>query len=61
LTAILPAGPQWSENTFRVNDVDFSPTGKVMKLDLGTNQKNTFSGNTVKDFKPAEPFKFLGL
>jgi choloylglycine hydrolase len=50
-------------NTFWVNlnDIDFSPAGKVMKLDLGANQKNTFSGNTVKDFKPSAPFKFLGL
>lgn len=50
-------------NTFWVNlnDIDFSPSGKVMKLDLGANQKNTFSGNVVKDFQPAKPFKFLGL
>jgi penicillin V acylase-like amidase (Ntn superfamily) len=53
-----------SPNTFWVNlhDVDFSEaTGKVMELDLGKGQKNVFSGNAVKDFKPAEPFKFLGL
>ena len=51
-------------NTFWVDlkQVDFShETGKVMKLDLGANQRNVFSGNTVKDFKPSEPFKFLGL
>ncbi|MDE1176756.1 MAG: linear amide C-N hydrolase [Edaphobacter sp.] len=50
-------------NTFWVDlkQVDFSPSGKVMKLDLGPQQKNTFSGNVVKDFKPAPPFKFLGL
>ena len=51
-------------NTFWVDlkQVDFShETGKVMKLDLGTDQRNIFSGNTVKDFKPSEPFKFLGL
>jgi len=42
--------------------VDFSAaTGKVMKLDLGKDQRNVFSGNVVKDFKPAEPFRFLGL
>jgi penicillin V acylase-like amidase (Ntn superfamily) len=51
-------------NTFWVDlkQVDFShETGKVMKLDLGANQRNVFSGNTVKDFKPSEPFHFLGL
>ena len=51
-------------NTFCVDlkQVDFShETGKVMKLDLGPDQRNIFSGNAVKDFKPAEPFKFLGL
>ena len=51
-------------NTFWVDlkQVDFShETGKVMRLDLGANQRNVFSGNTVKDFKPSEPFHFLGL
>jgi penicillin V acylase-like amidase (Ntn superfamily) len=51
-------------NTFWVDlkQVDFShETGRVMKLDLGVNQRNVFSGNTVKDFKPSEPFHFLGL
>ena len=50
-------------NTFWVNlnDIDFSPSGKVMKLDLGANQKNTFAGNVAKDFQPAKAFKFLGL
>ncbi len=51
-------------NTFWVDlkDVDFSPrTGKVMKLDLGRDQKNIFSGNTVKAFKEARPFQFQGL
>lgn len=51
-------------NTFWVDlkQVDFShETGKVMKLDLGPNQRNVFSGNAVKDFRRAEPFHFLGL
>ncbi len=51
-------------NTFWVNfkDVDFSAeTGKVGKLDLGKEQRNIFSGNVAKEFKPAEPFRFLGL
>jgi penicillin V acylase-like amidase (Ntn superfamily) len=51
-------------NTFWVNfkDVDFSvETGKVMKLDLGENQKNVYSGNAVKEFKVTKAFKFLGL
>jgi choloylglycine hydrolase len=41
--------------------VDFSVGAKVMKLDLGDNQQNTFAGNATKDFKPSEPFRFLGL
>lgn len=50
-------------NTFWVSlkDVDFSSeTGKVMKLDLGKDQRNIYSGNAVKDFKEAKPFRFLG-
>lgn len=51
-------------NTFWVDlkDVDFSrETGKVLKLDLGTDQRNVFAGNAVKDFKPAAPFVFQGI
>jgi penicillin V acylase-like amidase (Ntn superfamily) len=51
-------------NTFWVDlkDIDFSAkTGKVMKLDLGKNQRNVYSGNAVKDFKITKPFRFLGL
>lgn len=35
-------------------------SGKVMKLDLGANQSNTYSGMANDKFKPAQPFKFLG-
>jgi choloylglycine hydrolase len=52
-----------TSSTFWVDlkQVDFSSqTGKVKKLDLGKDQRNVFSGNTVKDFKEAEPFKFQG-
>lgn len=51
-------------NTFWVDltTIDFTAeTGKVKKLDLGPNQTNVFAGETSKDFKVAEPFKFLGL
>ena len=51
-------------NTFWIDlkKVDFAKeTGKVMKLDLGENQDHTYSGDATGDFKPAEPFKFLGL
>ena len=45
-----------------LKEVDFSPeTGKVMKLDLGPDQKNIYSGNAKKDFKVTKAFKFLGL
>jgi penicillin V acylase-like amidase (Ntn superfamily) len=51
-------------NTFWVDlkDVDFSKeTGKVLKLDLGADQRNVFAGNAVKDFRPALPFVFQGI
>lgn len=51
-------------NTFWVDlkQIDFSQkTGKVMKLNLGEEQKNIFSGNATPDFKPAKLFQFLGI
>ncbi|WP_240099242.1 linear amide C-N hydrolase [Thermomonas flagellata] len=51
-------------NTFWIDlkKLDFSPrTGKVMKLDLGPNQRNTYSGETSAAFKPTKPFHFLGI
>ncbi|MGL4261821.1 MAG: linear amide C-N hydrolase [Afipia sp.] len=51
-------------NTFWVDLklIDFSAeTGKVKRLDLGPNQTNVFAGETSKEFKATEPFKFLGL
>lgn len=50
-------------NTFWVDlkKIDFSPgTGNVMKLDLGQNQSNIFSGEVSRDFKVTPPFKFEG-
>ncbi|VCU71470.1 Penicillin acylase precursor [Pigmentiphaga humi] len=42
--------------------LDFSrETGKVMKLDLGPNQANIYSGMANGGFKQAAPFKFLGV
>lgn len=41
-------------------EIDFGETGKVMKLDLGTNQSHVFAGDVVKDSANAL-FKFLGL
>lgn len=51
-------------NTFWVelNELDFSEkTGKVMKLDLGPDQKNIFSGKANASFKESKPFPFLGI
>lgn len=51
-------------NTFWVDlkKVDFSSkTGQVMKLDLGPNQENTYSGMANGDFKATPAFKFLGI
>nr|WP_253272315.1 linear amide C-N hydrolase [Advenella kashmirensis] len=36
-------------------------TGKVMTLQLGKNQSTIYSGMANEQFKPAKPFKFLGL
>ncbi len=51
-------------NSFWVdlNRLDFDATsGKVMKLDLGAGQRNTFNGETSAQFKPSAPFRFLGI
>lgn len=50
-------------NTFWVdlNKVDFSQeTGKVLKLDLGKDQRNVFAGDALGEFTPSQPFAFLG-
>lgn len=50
-------------NTFWVDlkRLDLSPGAKVMKLDLGKDQRNVYSGETSGEFKEAPPFKFLGV
>ena len=51
-------------NTFWVdlNKLDLSAeTGRVLKLDLGPDQRNTFSGESSAAFVPSEPFRFLGI
>ncbi|KAF1017348.1 MAG: Choloylglycine hydrolase [Stenotrophomonas maltophilia] len=41
---------------------DFSAeTGKVLKLDLGKDQRNTFAGDALGHFVPSAPFTFLDL
>ncbi len=45
-----------------MNKLDLSKeTGSVMKLDLGPNQTNIYSGVVNEDFQKAEPFRFLGV
>lgn len=42
--------------------IDFGETtGKTMRLDLGPNQKRILPSLANEAFRPAEPFKFLGL
>lgn len=51
-------------NTFWVDldQLDLSEeSGKVMKLDLGPNQENIYSGVANGEFKESRPFKFLGI
>ncbi|MDH5831693.1 linear amide C-N hydrolase [Luteimonas sp. M1R5S18] len=51
-------------NTFWVDlsKLDLSAeTGRVLKLDLGPDQRNTFSGESSAAFVASEPFSFLGI
>lgn len=50
-------------NTFWVdlNKLDLAEGAKVLKLDLGPDQIHIFSGVANDQFKPAEPFRFLGI
>ncbi|MBV8248391.1 MAG: linear amide C-N hydrolase [Comamonas sp.] len=51
-------------NTFWVDlkALDFDKSsGQVLKLDLGPNQNQTFSGDATKKFQPSAPFQFLGI
>ena len=51
-------------NTFWVDLDKFdlsAETGQVMKLELGPEEQNIYSGEASGAFKPAEPFKFIGL
>lgn len=51
-------------NTFWVDlkRIDFSAeTGRVRKLDLGTEQSRPYAGDATAAFVDAEPFPFLGL
>ncbi len=32
-----------------------------MKLDLGKDQRNVYSGDALKDFEVAKAFEFMGL
>lgn len=50
-------------NTFWVDlkTIDFdAQTGKVLKLDLGPDQRNVFAGNALDRFVEHAPFAFLG-
>lgn len=48
-------------NTFwvRLQDVDLSEGAPVLKLTIADGE--TYNGNTAKDFKPTQPFKFMGV
>ncbi|GHD68434.1 linear amide C-N hydrolase [Jeongeupia chitinilytica] len=50
-------------NTFWVDlkRLDLSAGAPVLKLDLGKDQDHTYAGDATAQFKPAKPFKFLGL
>ncbi len=45
-----------------LTQLDFSQdSGKVLKLDLGPNQQNIYSGMANGQFQEAAPFRFLGV
>ena len=48
-------------NTFWVNlrEMDLSEGAPVLKLSISNGE--TYHGNTNKEFKPAQPFKFMGV
>ena len=47
---------------YTTDGIDFSSkTGKVMKLELGKDQRKVYSGNIVENFSAAPSFKFLGI
>ena len=48
-------------NTFWVclHDLDFSKDAPVLKLPIADGE--IYHGNTAKEFKPAQPFKFMGI
>ena len=48
-------------NTFWVclHDLDFSKDEPVLKLPIADGE--IYHGNTAKEFKPAQPFKFMGI
>jgi choloylglycine hydrolase len=48
-------------NTFwvRLQDVDLSEGAPVLKLTIADGE--TYNGNTAKEFKPTQPFKFMGV
>ena len=48
-------------NTFWVNlrEMDLSEGAPVLKLSISNGE--TYHGNTSKEFKPAQPFKFMGV
>lgn len=50
-------------NTFWVDlkKLDFAAGAPVRRLDLGRDQRNTFSGEVSGEFRAAPPFTFLGL
>ena len=48
-------------NTFWVNlrETDLSEGAPVLKLSIANGE--TYHGNATKEFKPAQPFRFMGV
>ena len=48
-------------NTFwvRLQDMNLEQGAPVLKLSIANDE--TYNGNAAKDFKPAQPFKFVGV
>ncbi|OBG18564.1 choloylglycine hydrolase [Mycolicibacterium celeriflavum] len=52
-----------SPNTFWVElrNIDFAPGAPTLRLNLGEGERTIYAGDASAEFKPADPFPFLGV
>jgi choloylglycine hydrolase len=54
----LESGVSPSVFWVELDNLDFSQSGDVVKLDLGVDMERVWSGEVLAAFEPAEPFAF---